>query len=194
VRLSQPAAYPNAGTVGFLYQPESRHLSFMEMNTRLQVQHPVTECTAGLDFVKLQIRIARGARFEEEPPRPTGHAIEVRLNAENPDNGFAPVPGEFDSMIAKIMPATKPSFWNCSTAPRCSAAKQISDGWPVGLGVDAVIRLGRARAAASAQRGGPNRGTAVSREFLLAQGFPAWSGRYAGSDLRGALSKTFRFQ
>ncbi len=130
VRLSQAAGYRNAGTVEFLYQPECGRFSFMEMNTRLQVEHPVTECTTGLDLVKLQIHIARGGRLEGRPPRPTGHAIEVRLNAEDPDNSFAPAPGvierfriltgpgvridtgvaegdtvpaEFDSMIAKII-------------------------------------------------------------------------------------------
>ncbi len=130
VRLSQAANYHNAGTVEFLYEPEINRFSFMEMNTRLQVEHPVTECTTGLDLVKLQIHVARGGHLEGEPPRTTGHAIEVRLNAEDPDNGFAPAPGaierfrilpgpgiridtgvaegdaipsEFDSMIAKII-------------------------------------------------------------------------------------------
>jgi len=130
VRLSQAAGYHNAGTVEFLYEPESQRFSFMEMNTRLQVEHPVTECTTGLDLVKLQIHVARGGRLEGESPCPRGHAIEVRLNAEDPDNGFAPAPGvierfrtptgpglridtgvavgdtvpaEFDSMIAKII-------------------------------------------------------------------------------------------
>ena len=130
VRLSQVAGYHNAGTVEFLYEPESRHFLFMEMNTRLQVEHPVTECTTGIDLVELQIHVARGGRLEGEPPRTSGHAIEVRLNAEDPDNGFAPSPGvierfriltgpgvridtgveegdsvpaEFDSMIAKII-------------------------------------------------------------------------------------------
>ena len=130
VRLSQATGYHNAGTVEFLYEPESNRFSFMEMNTRLQVEHPVTECTTGLDLVKLQIHVARGGRLEGEPPRTTGHAIEVRLNAEDPDNGFAPAPGaierfrivpgpgvridtgvaegdaipsDFDSMIAKII-------------------------------------------------------------------------------------------
>jgi acetyl/propionyl-CoA carboxylase alpha subunit/acetyl-CoA carboxylase carboxyltransferase component len=130
VRLSQAAGYCNAGTVEFLYQPQSQTFQFMEMNTRLQVEHPVTECTTGLDLVKLQIHIARGGHLEGEPPRAIGHAIEVRLNAEDPDNNFAPAPGtierfrilagpgirvdtgvaegdavpaEFDSMIAKII-------------------------------------------------------------------------------------------
>ena len=130
VRLSKAAGYHNAGTVEFLYEPESHRFLFMEMNTRLQVEHPVTECTTGIDLVKLQIHLARGGRLEGDPPRTTGHAIEVRLNAEDPDNGFAPAPGtverfriltgpgvrvdagvaegdaipaDFDSMIAKII-------------------------------------------------------------------------------------------
>lgn len=130
VRLSRAAGYHNAGTVEFLYQPETRQFCFMEMNTRLQVEHPVTECTTGLDLVKLQIHVARGGRLEGARPVSTGHAIEVRLNAEDPDNNFAPAPGaierfriltgpgirvdtgvaegdavpaEFDSMIAKII-------------------------------------------------------------------------------------------
>ncbi len=130
VRLSLLAGYHNAGTVEFLYDPIHRRFLFMEMNTRLQVEHPVTECTTGLDLVKLQIQIARDERLEGEPPKTSGHAIEVRLNAEDPDNGFAPAPGvierfrilagpgvrvdtgfeegdmvpsEFDSMIAKII-------------------------------------------------------------------------------------------
>ena len=69
----------------------------MEVNTRLQVEHPVTECTTGVDLVKLQIHVARGGRLEGDPPRTIGHAIEVRLNAEDPDNDFAPAPGLIDA-------------------------------------------------------------------------------------------------
>jgi len=130
VRLGQAAGYRNAGTVEFLFQPGNQTFSFMEMNTRLQVEHPVTECTTGLDLVKLQIHVARGGRLVGEPPRALGHAIEVRLNAEDASRGFAPAPGaierfriltgpgvrldtgvaegdsipsQFDSMIAKII-------------------------------------------------------------------------------------------
>lgn len=130
VRLTRAAGYQNAGTVEFLYEPKGGRFMFMEMNTRLQVEHPVTECTTGIDLVKLQIHIARGGHLTGEPPKTVGHAIEVRLNAEDPDNGFAPAPGtierfriqagpgvridtgvaegdvvppDFDSMIAKII-------------------------------------------------------------------------------------------
>jgi acetyl/propionyl-CoA carboxylase alpha subunit/acetyl-CoA carboxylase carboxyltransferase component len=128
--LCRRAGYTNAGTVEFLYSPESRQYHFMEVNARLQVEHPVTEQTTGLDLVKLQIQMARGDRLDGEPPAPSGHAIEARLNAEDPDNQFAPAPGrirwfrppagpgvrvdtgvaegdeiaaEFDSMIAKVL-------------------------------------------------------------------------------------------
>src|SRR5579884_1318942 len=96
VRLSQAAGYRNAGTIEFLYDPKTHHFCFMEMNTRLQVEHPVTECTTDLDLVKLQIHIARGGRLEGEPPATRGHAIEVRLNAEDPDNAFGPAPGKVE--------------------------------------------------------------------------------------------------
>lgn len=130
VQLCQLAGYRNAGTVEFLYETEAQTFSFMEINTRLQVEHPVTECTTGLDLVKLQIHVARGGRLLGDLPKPAGHAIEVRLNAEDPENAFAPSPGlierfkiptgpgiridagvaegdvipaEFDSMIAKVI-------------------------------------------------------------------------------------------
>jgi acetyl/propionyl-CoA carboxylase alpha subunit/acetyl-CoA carboxylase carboxyltransferase component len=130
VRLCQSAGYRNAGTVEFLLDPASHACFFMEVNTRLQVEHPVTEMTTGLDLVKLQLHVARGGRLVGAPPTPRGHAIEVRLNAEDTDNNFAPAPGvievfrlptgpglrvdtgvdggdavppEFDSMIAKLI-------------------------------------------------------------------------------------------
>ncbi len=130
VRIASAAGYENAGTVEFLFDPGSGRRFFMEVNARLQVEHPVTEVTTGLDMVKLQIAVARGERLDGEPPRTRGHAIEARFCAEDPDRGFAPSPGrlirfrpglgpgvridagvqegdvipsEFDSMIAKFV-------------------------------------------------------------------------------------------
>ncbi len=95
-RLCELAGYQGAGTVEFLYQPEERTFSFLEVNTRLQVEHTVTEMTTGLDLVKLQIHVARGGRLTGEPPGSHGHALEARLNAEDPDRGFAPSPGTIE--------------------------------------------------------------------------------------------------
>ncbi|HEY3174720.1 MAG TPA: acetyl-CoA carboxylase biotin carboxylase subunit [Candidatus Polarisedimenticolia bacterium] len=86
--------YRNAGTVEFL-RDTAGHLHFMEMNTRLQVEHPVTESVTGIDIVKEQIRIAANEplRLRQEEIRMTGHAIELRINAEDPDDEFKPSPG-----------------------------------------------------------------------------------------------------
>ncbi len=93
VRIAKAAGYTSAGTVEFLFEPTTHQIWFMEVNTRLQVEHPVTECTTGLDLVKLQIHIARGGLLEGHPPVTMGHAIEVRLNAEDAEHGFAAAPG-----------------------------------------------------------------------------------------------------
>ena len=91
--LVRTAGYRGAGTVEYLYQPDQKLFTFLEVNTRLQVEHPITEATTGLDLVKLQIMVASGERLEGECPKEFGHAVEARLNAEDADNGFAPAPG-----------------------------------------------------------------------------------------------------
>ncbi|MCO8269187.1 ATP-grasp domain-containing protein [Actinoplanes sp. TRM 88003] len=129
-RLAVRVGYRGAATVEFLYHPGDDLLAFLEVNTRLQVEHPITESTTGFDLVKAQLHVASGGRLTGEPPAERGHAVEARLNAEDPDRDFAPspgriarldlpagpgirvdtgvsagdtIPGDFDSMIAKVI-------------------------------------------------------------------------------------------
>ncbi|MEU6584210.1 carboxyl transferase domain-containing protein [Nocardia sp. NPDC046763] len=129
-QLALAVGYCGAATVEFLYQPQERLFAFLEVNTRLQVEHPVTELTTGIDLVKAQIEVAAGLPLRGERPAERGHAVEARLNAEDADRDFAPAPGriellrwpagpgiridtgviegdeippDFDSMIAKII-------------------------------------------------------------------------------------------
>ncbi len=94
VKAAKAAGYVNAGTIEFLLDRQNRFY-FMEMNTRIQVEHPVTEWVTGIDLVKEQIRIASGLplSYRQEDIHLTGHAIECRINAENPKKGFRPSPG-----------------------------------------------------------------------------------------------------
>jgi acetyl/propionyl-CoA carboxylase alpha subunit/acetyl-CoA carboxylase carboxyltransferase component len=135
ITIARASGYVNAGTAEFLVLPDLSGFYFLEMNTRLQVEHPVTECVTGVDMVALQIDVARGEALPVALPPSRGHAIEARLNAEDPDEGFRPsagrllrfdlamvpgvrvdsgfvsgdvIPGEFDSMLAKVI-ATGPT-------------------------------------------------------------------------------------
>ncbi|THJ67410.1 ATP-grasp domain-containing protein [Arthrobacter echini] len=94
--ICREAGYIGAGTVEYLVAPDGV-ISFLEVNTRLQVEHPVTEATSGVDLVREQFRIAAGLPMSiTEDPAPTGHAFEFRLNAEDPGRGFLPSPGPVD--------------------------------------------------------------------------------------------------
>jgi acetyl/propionyl-CoA carboxylase alpha subunit/acetyl-CoA carboxylase carboxyltransferase component len=106
-RLARAAGYTNAGTVEYLFDPVTRAFSFMEVNARLQVEHPVTELVTGVDLVKLQIHVAAGGHLEGEPPPERGCAIEVRLCAEDPDAGFAPAPGHVEQLRVPTGPGVR---------------------------------------------------------------------------------------
>ncbi len=130
LRLMRAAGYESAGTVEFLYDLDREEFYFMEVNTRLQVEHPITEQLFGIDLVQGQIRVARGENIADWKVEPRGTVIEVRLNAEDPQRDFRPSPGlvsafrppagpgirvdsgidqgseippDFDSMVAKVI-------------------------------------------------------------------------------------------
>src|SRR5437660_7029498 len=127
VRLARAGRYTNAGTVEFLVDA-NLNFYFLEMNTRLQVEHPVTEQVTGLDLVKLQIAIAAGHRlpFAWESITPRGHAMEVRLYAEDPDNNFFPSPG-------KILSRQVPS------GPGIRLDDGVYEGWTVPNDYDPLL-------------------------------------------------------
>jgi len=108
VRVAQMAGYTNAGTVEFLVDRE-RKFYFLEMNTRLQVEHPVTELVTGLDLVRLQLDIAAGARlsFTQRDIRWNGAAVECRIYAEDPNNQFFPSPGKITSLAEPAGPGVR---------------------------------------------------------------------------------------
>lgn len=95
VKLAKNISYESAGTVEFILDQDTGRFYFLEMNTRIQVEHPVTEMITGMDLVQEQIHVAEGTAlpFKQEDIRFNGHAIECRINAENPDENFRPTPG-----------------------------------------------------------------------------------------------------
>jgi len=127
VRLAQSQGYTNAGTVEFLVD-NAQNFYFLEMNTRLQVEHPVTELVTGLDLVHLQIRIAQGEPLplKQEEVQLRGHAIECRVYAEDPDNGFFPSPGRITRLLQPGGPGIRE---DCG----------IYEGWVVPMDYDPML-------------------------------------------------------
>jgi acetyl-CoA carboxylase biotin carboxylase subunit len=127
VRVAQAANYTNAGTVEFLVD-EQKNFYFLEMNTRLQVEHPVTELITGLDLVHLQIRIAAGERlpFSQSEVTIRGHAIECRVYAEDPDNNYFPSPGKITLLL-------QPS------GPGIRRDSGMYEGWTVPMDYDPLL-------------------------------------------------------
>ena len=119
VDLACAAGYSNAGTVEFLVD-DARNFYFLEVNARLQVEHPVTEAVTGLDLVKLQLRVAAGEPlpFAQEEVLLRGHAVECRIYAEDPDNSFFPSPGEILS-------------WRIPQGPGIRFDDGVYEGWTV---------------------------------------------------------------
>ncbi|MBN2509946.1 MAG: ATP-grasp domain-containing protein [Spirochaetales bacterium] len=106
-RMIKSANYAGAGTVEYLYDLRTKKYYFMEVNTRLQVEHPITETLYSIDLVKGQIHVARGLELDLHGASPNGHVIEVRLNAEAPEKDFTPAPGEVEIFKAPAGPGIR---------------------------------------------------------------------------------------
>jgi acetyl-CoA carboxylase biotin carboxylase subunit len=127
VRVARAAHYTNAGTVEFLVD-DRKNFYFLEMNTRLQVEHPVTELITGLDLVHLQIRIAAGEKlpFAQDDIQIRGHAIECRIYAEDPDNNYFPSPGKITLLVSPSGPGIRQD-------------SGMYEGWTVPLDYDPLL-------------------------------------------------------
>jgi propionyl-CoA carboxylase alpha chain len=154
--------YTNAGTVEFLLAP-SGEFYFIEVNTRIQVEHPVTEMVTGLDLVRLQIEVAEGARLPAELPTPRGHAIEARLYAEDPANDFLPSAGTIE-------------VWRPPPGVRVDSG--IEEGAEIGVDYDPLLaklisvgadREEAVRKLAAALRATVVLGIDTNREYLIEQ-------------------------
>jgi len=126
VAAARAVGYRNAGTIEFLFQDGDWF--FLEMNTRIQVEHPVTELTTGIDLVQWQIRIARGERlpFEQATLAPVGHAIECRITSEDPESGFLPSTGRIERLDLPAGPGVR---WDGG----------IAEGYEVSLYYDPLL-------------------------------------------------------
>jgi acetyl-CoA carboxylase, biotin carboxylase subunit len=132
VRVAKAAEYWNAGTIEFLVdrdeKNQAKNFYFLEMNTRLQVEHPVTELITGLDLVQLQIQIAAGKKlpFRQEDVSLRGHAIECRIYAEDPDNNYFPSPGKITMLLTPAGPGIR-------------LDSGVYEGWTVPIDYDPLL-------------------------------------------------------
>lgn len=112
VELARQSGYVGVGTVEFLYDPAREEVAFIEMNTRLQVEHPISEMITGMDLVREQLRVAAGEPlgFEQSDIELTGHAFEFRINAEDPEQNFAPSPGRIETLELAGGPGVRGDF------------------------------------------------------------------------------------
>ncbi|MCF8570557.1 ATP-grasp domain-containing protein [Gordonia sp. HY002] len=164
-RLANAVGYRGAATVEFLYHPGEKLFAFLEVNTRLQVEHPITELTNSFDLVRAQLHVASGNTLEGEKPVERGHAIEARLNAEDPDRDFSPAPGR----IARL---------SLPTGPGIRVDTGVSEGDTIPADFDSMIAkviaygrdrneaLGRLRRAMS-RTGVVIEGGATNKSFVL---------------------------
>ncbi|UMP03757.1 biotin carboxylase N-terminal domain-containing protein [Amycolatopsis sp. EV170708-02-1] len=168
-KAAQAIDYVGAGTVEFLAGPDGRFY-FLEMNTRLQVEHPVTEATTGLDLVSLQLRIAEGEHLPIDEPETTGHAIEVRLYAEDPAAGWQPQSGTLHRFE---LPAAQREF---EVGPGVRLDSGFVSGQTVGVHYDPMLakviafapdRRSAARALAGALAGAEIHGVVTNRDLLV---------------------------
>jgi len=147
VAAARAVNYENAGTVEFIVDTATGEYYFMEMNTRLQVEHPVTEAVMGLDLVELQLRVAAGeslainSGMKQEDLEPRGHAFEARLYAENPSNGFLPAGG---SVLRWCLPpgSTMFEFPEVVAAAANNVHKCSQDSTSCDIRVDSGVRQG----------------------------------------------------
>jgi acetyl-CoA carboxylase biotin carboxylase subunit len=124
--LAEGIGYVNAGTVEFVYDMDTSAFHFIEMNTRIQVEHPVTEALTGLDLVREQLRVAAGRKLSFESVAAEGHAIEWRLNAEDPDRDFRPSPGRI-------------TRWRPGTAPGMRLDSHVYEGYELSPHYDSLL-------------------------------------------------------
>ncbi|MEO6627013.1 MAG: biotin/lipoyl-containing protein, partial [Aquihabitans sp.] len=134
VAAAQAIGYTGAGTVEFLADDDGEFF-FLEMNTRLQVEHPVTECTTGLDLVALQLDVAQGGQLADHPPVPQGHSIEVRLYAEDPASNWQPQSGTLHRIH---IPGVRAEFEVLAKAG-VRLDSGVADGSVVGIHYDPML-------------------------------------------------------